>query len=651
MTQFVRLLGEPDKGQALADVCRNLRNGAADARGFEVAASSFDAVPGKPFGYWVGEDARRVFLRHPPFLNEARWPSIGASTKDDFRYLRAFWEVDTENVAASRPATEHQAWVLFSKGGAYSKFYAPIYLAINWMNDGRVLKADISEYRGSRGWGYQWSAAPNGHDFYFHPGLTWPRRTQGGLSMRAMPAGCIFADKGPAAFVADDVPEELLALLAMVNSRPFGLLVSLQMAFGSYELGVIQKTPIPTLTQQQRDHLSQLARRAWSLKRVLDSITETSHAFSLPSALRARLGIFAPLSIEAELAEIQTEIDKIAVDLYGLLDAGRIAAAQPENGETADSTEGSTEDTDDDVETDLPVASVSGLLSWTLGVAFGRFDWRLATGERAAPPEPEPFDPLPARSPGMLVDGAIPFHAHAGILVDDPGHGHDLVHLVEDVLARVDMPVQDDLRRWLQRDFFPFHLQRYSKSRRKAPIYWPLATLSGSYTLWLYYPSLSSQTLYSAINDFVEPKLAQLAGDLAVLRGMGSARSRDDEKRLEACESLELELVEFRDQLLKIASTYKPSHDDGVQISAAPLWPLFRYKPWQKVLKDTWTKLEKGEYDWAHLARNYWPDRVREKCKSDKSLAITHRLEELYVEPSTKPTKSRGKPTAAVDVS
>ena len=251
----------------------------------------------------------------------------------------------------------------------------------------------------------------------------------------------------------------------------------------------------------------------------------------------------------------------------------------------------------------------------------------------------------------MLVDGAIPFHAHAGILVDDPGHGHDLVHLVEDVLARVDMPVQDDLRRWLQRDFFPFHLQRYSKSRRKAPIYWPLATLSGSYTLWLYYPSLSSQTLYSAINDFVEPKLAQLAGDLAVLRGMGSARSRDDEKRLETCESLELELVEFRDQLLKIASTYKPSHDDGVQISAAPLWPLFRYKPWQKVLKDTWTKLERGEYDWAHLARNYWPDRVREKCKSDKSLAITHRLEELYVEPSTKPTKSRGKPTAAVDES
>ena len=45
------------------------------------------------------------------------------------------------------------------------------------------------------------------------------------------------------------------------------------------------------------------------------------------------------------------------------------------------------------------------------------------------------------------------------------------------------------------------------------------------------------------------------------------------------------------------------------------------------MLKDTWAKLEKGDYDWAHLAMAYWPDRVREKCKTDKSLAIAHDLE------------------------
>ncbi len=40
-----------------------------------------------------------------------------------------------------------------------------------------------------------------------------------------------------------------------------------------------------------------------------------------------------------------------------------------------------------------------------------------------------------------------------------------------------------------------------------------------------------------------------------------------------------------------------------------------------------------------HLAMSHWPDRVREKCKTDKSLAIVHNLEDLYVEPEKKRRK------------
>ena len=56
-------------------------------------------------------------------------------------------------------------------------------------------------------------------------------------------------------------------------------------------------------------------------------------------------------------------------------------------------------------------------------------------------------------------------------------------------------------------------------------------------------------------------------------------------------------------------------------------------------------ELEKGEYDWAHLAMAYWPERVREKCKTDKSLAIAHDLEHLYVKPEVKPKSTRGRKT------
>lgn len=646
MTIFLRLLADADKAAALRAACTRLKRGEADPRAFAVDPEAFDAVPGKPFAYWVSDAVRQTFRRLPAFESEGRTVKQGLATADDFRFVRAWWEVGGQG-----PVGGGRKWFPFAKGGAYSPFYADVYLVVNWAQDG----AEISNFFDLRTG--KLNSRPQNTDSYFRPGLTWPRRTQGGLSMRAMPAGCIFADKGPAAFVADDAPHELLALLALTNSAPFGLLVSLQMAFGSYEVGVIQKTPVPALTTGHRSltTLAALARRAWSLKRTLDTVEETSHAFLLPAALRARLPApagrgagregasdYDPPAIEAELARIQAEIDAIAFDLYGFSAADR-AAVLANQGASAVSEEAAPADDEEDSDETAPVEQMAGLLSWAVGVAFGRFDGRLATGERAAPPEPEPFDALPDRSPGMLPAGASPFHAHPGILVDDPGHPHDLARLVEAVLEGVGAPVPPDVRRWLQRDFFPFHLQCYSKSRRKAPIYWPLSTPSGSYTLWVYYPALTHQTLYTAINDFVDPKLKEVGAGGTALRNKGAARTREEEKQFEALQAFELELVELRDALLKLAPTYKPNHDDGVQISAAPLWQLFRHKPWQKVLKDTWEKLKKGDYDWAMLAMNYWPERVREKCKTDKSLAIAHGLEDLYVELEAKPKKARKK--------
>lgn len=632
MTTFLRLLTDKDKASNLLDSCTALRAGETDTRVFDVEPESFRAVPGAPFAYWVSEAVRQVFKRLPAFESDDRTARQGLATAEDFRFVRTWWEQPGDG------------WHGFAKGGTFSPFYADVYLMTNWDKDGAEVKAGICRRYPYLNGNAEFVA--KNPQFYLRPGITWPRRTNG-LSFRAMPRGCIFADKGPAAFVDDDEPDALLALCTVVNSLAFGLLVSVQLArvelAQSFEVGLIQQTPLPDLSTEQKARLATLARRAWSLKRTLDTIEETSHAYVLPAALRARLADYDPVAIEAELSRIQIEIDSIAFDLYGFNEADRAAVQGTQGVANEGDAEDSADDEGDDEDSASPIDHMAGLLSWAVGVAFGRFDWRLATGERAAPPEPDPFDPLPAKSPGMLPDGAAPFHAHEGILVDDPGHPHDLARLIEEVLVRVEVPIPEDVRRWLQRDFFPFHLQRYSKSRRKAPIYWPLSTTSGSYTLWVYYPSLTSQTLYTAINDFVEPKLKQVGADVTALRNKGSNRTRDDEKQFEALQAFELELIELRDTLLKLAPTYKPNHDDGVQISAAPLWPLFRHKPWQKVLKDTWEKLKKGDYDWAHLAMNYWPDRVREKCKTDKSLAIAHGLEDLYEEPEAKPKKTHGR--------
>ena len=377
---------------------------------------------------------------------------------------------------------------------------------------------------------------------------------------------------------------------------------------------------------------------------------ETEILFVMPS-LSGKTEALQPINRESLIG---AELDQRIASLFGLT-ASEFKVLQRDHNEalvrvTGEIEADDSDESDDDVEENVSVLDDdSSRLSWAVGVSFGRFDWRLYSGERELQSEPAPFDPLPAQSPGMLPDGSTPFHDNSNILVDDLGHSHDLPRLVELVLDRVGATLSGDVRRWLQKDFFAFHFQQYSKSRRKAPIYWPLSTASGSYTLWIYYPSLNNQTLFTAVNDFLDGpngKLTQVSRECSELRIKGSGRSRDEEKQYETLQTFEQDLTDLRDTLLKIAPTYQPNHDDGVQITAAPLWPLFRHKAWQKVLKGTWAKLEKGDYDWAHLAIAYWPERVREKCKTDKSLAIAHGLEELYVEPEAAPKKTRGKKKA-----
>ena len=93
--------------------------------------------------------------------------------------------------------------------------------------------------------------------------------------MRVLPAECIFGDKGPAIIVENNDPKVLFVLLAICNSKAFHSLMELQLAAAdakaggaarSYEVGVLQRMPLPDLEVEQKAALSALARHAWLFK-------------------------------------------------------------------------------------------------------------------------------------------------------------------------------------------------------------------------------------------------------------------------------------------------------------------------------------------------------------------------------------------------
>lgn len=261
MTVFLRLLESEDKERDLAALV--LENG---KQIFDVDPISFARVPGSPFSYWVSGKILNLFQLHRGMRDQGYVAWVGLQTNEDFRWVRTWWENTHTPSSPSFP-------VPFAKGGSHSPYYADVYLTVRWGRDGTWLKEwKLDQLRKGRITANNSQCWNEGK--YFIPGLTWPRRTKG-LSFRVLPSGCIFADKGPSLFAPGDDAQSLLALAAIVNSRPYRYLVTLQLArtelAQSYEVGVIQRTPLPKLRGEDQVALATLARQSWSLKRTLDS--------------------------------------------------------------------------------------------------------------------------------------------------------------------------------------------------------------------------------------------------------------------------------------------------------------------------------------------------------------------------------------------
>jgi hypothetical protein len=619
MTVFFKLSGVALGEQAVM-LLDAVKGDGADR--FEVDIRRFATIPGSPFAYWAPEAVSHLFLSMPRAENEERRFTKGLCTTNDPRFLRAWWEVS--------PTKLDTFWVNFVNGGTTASYYAETEVVLNWNDNGKELKAYLDQKIGASG---QWSRWINSVEHYGKPGMSWPLRTAK-YSPRALPAGHIFSVRSYVGFAER---QNIGALIAFTSSTAFDFIFKTclgRSGHPEFVVGVIQRLPLPSIDGEVREQLEEAFMSAWRLAREPFTVRETARVFVLPLCLR-------PLQDRAlDLAVIASEIDKLSMSLYGFTDTEQKQIYEWIEAKSETYPDGSSEEEldSDEENVDEDVVDQSGtdfesLVSWCIGVQFGRFDLRLATGERHANLPPDPFACLPPASPAMGVrQDTVP----SCILVDDQRSPDDVAHAISVIMGEAcghgNSPVVEisDLRKWIADKFFAYHLKMYSRSRRRAPIYWRLTGPSASYSIWLYLHSLSKDTFFR-VQDIAEVKLRMEADQLAILRSEIPTSLKSSGKHIEAQEKLVADVSSLLDEVKRVAPLWNPNLDDGVLINAAPLWRLFpHHKPWQKECKSTWEELCQGKLDWAHLAMHLWPERVVPECAADRSLAIAHGLEDVF---------------------
>lgn len=660
---FFRCLRAEDKAFVLLNSIRDIREGIERPPVFSAAMAGLRAYRKSPLVYWISPALRSDLTRYPALEGTGAEVRQGVACADDPRFVRAWWELPVERVGAGAD------WLPFAKGSEYSPFWDDITWIIRWDHEGREVRA------------YD-KARPQNIQFFGRPGVTFPSKAVLGFNPRAFPTGIGFAHIGSVAFPKDTSANTLLGYL---SSRPAEYILSfsngsIQGRKGAYQnrydVGQIGDLPWPGFAPEVATRVGNFGEELSRAAMLMLRNDETTHQHKPSRALRSAKTIDD--FITAELLEDERLVDaarsaRASLDELVSTSLGfkreDVDAMNEEFAECDAPTDGPWCPDRPFLNNDLRKDTARSLTSLAVGIAIGRFDVRRFAEDA---PEPSPlgtFDVAPTtllKSPkpkGYPID--LPSSAMFVVDRADPDLadrllGDALTHIWPN--AALDAVSQlcgalsvDRLSSYLAdpgaSGFYTDHARRYSKGRRRAPLYTWFGTATGSFGVLLMAPAATSDTLFILRNEILAPRLARAERAAEAARsetgGKGSATAR---AALAAAEALVTELGEFAAELDRVIPLWAPNIDDGVVVNTVPFFRVIPHRDSRTKAEAAWKELCDGDLDWSRLAMRFWPERVVPKCAKDRCLAIAHGLQDVFwVEGADGKWTARKTPIKSID--
>jgi len=593
----------------------------------------FSFISSNPWVYWITPGLMQLF-ENLPKLGDIAQPRVGLQTGENVRFLRFWWEVGTDLIGfgcQSRFDAEDtgKKWFPYMKGGGFRRWYGNQEYVINWDNNGAEI------------WDFTPKSVIRNPNFYFQKGVTYSALTVGAFNARISLGGFIFDVAGSSLF-----PKDIHLVLAVMNSSFTSYALKILNPTVNFQVGDIARIPITT---QSSETLHDLVERAINLAKTDSTENETAYDFIAPplsNSLTTTLDFLQQR--RTQLNQIEQQIDEEVYRLYDISEEDR-AAIESELG-TANL--GLDEDTDETAESEEnPESEIVNLspkdlalrwISYAVGIIVGRFQPRISAALGQGN-----FTPGVTENLRQLTD-------NDGIATLDKNHPDDLATKVEQALeimlgetgatsvictalSHKGEPLIL-LRNYLEKDFFKQHIQLY----RKRPIYWQIQSAKKSYSLYLFHERITRDTLplirgsryLGGKINYTQTQITELRTQIKSAEGR---KKKDLEKELDKLENLLTELETFDQTIQTILNAQNERGepvgwtleiDDGIILNLAPIYELI--PAWKTEPKKYWERLQAGDFDWSYTAMRYYPNRVLEKCKTNKSYAIAHNRLDVY---------------------
>ena len=397
-----------------------------------------------------------------------------------------------------------------------------------------------------------------------------------------MPQGCAFADKGPAIFPVRE-PDKWF-LLGLANSTPAEYLLKGLMSFGSWEIGVIKRLPVPEPAAHQHDRVGAIARKIHDAKAAWDECNETSTRFERPWLIRdhTRLSVAERLeqvskheaAEEARIQGLYEELNDETYKLYGIPDDTRATIEE------------------------------------TLGERPPEVIWPQMERKTAEQKRMEHVWRLLSYAVKRVVeadaDGIVPFAPLSGeASLLDRVHEELAALFPEQDVNQVEVEITNELKRkvkgyraaasigaWLENVYFDYHVALY----KKRPIIWHVASSQGTgpfaFGALCHYHRFDANRMAKLRAGYLRDAIETFRREAALAGREGRTDERINlQERLEEAQALDGKLQavqegrhegpEGGDRDYRILTPWKsadarpkgwtPDIDDGVKVNIAPL--------------------------------------------------------------------------------